>query len=181
MQKVSNRCTNCTFLEILSADQDPKDPKPVNQVKDFYKDCIDVGKFSIDSFRTSDTWLTSCPFPNTQDTLETVGVKPIRDALQQPQHGDWPVLIGSRWNLESFHWLTTISDLRRVFLDTAIISVYVDQDLKDSDNYSIYVRKERQRNHCLWMGSYLQTNKRTKSYYSRRNFDIKLKLILIGA
>jgi hypothetical protein len=29
---------------ILIADKDPADPKPVNQVKDFYKDCVDLGK-----------------------------------------------------------------------------------------------------------------------------------------
>lgn len=66
-------------------------------------------------------------------------MKPIRDTLQEADHGDWPILIGSEWKLASFDWIKTMSDLRRNFLDTAIISVSVDQDIKDSDNYAIYV------------------------------------------
>jgi len=87
----------------------------VNQAKEFYKDCIDT------------------------DALEANGVKPVRDLLQKPGHGDWPILIGSHWKQESFDWLITISDQRREVIDMGIISVSVDQDSADSNKYVIYV------------------------------------------
>jgi len=69
--------------------------------------------------------------------LEQAGVQPLRDVLKQ--HGDWPLLLGDTWETTGFNWLTTIADLRRVYLDTAILSVYVDQDYHNADVNTIYV------------------------------------------
>ncbi len=69
--------------------------------------------------------------------LETAGVGPLREYLQE--NGDWPLLLGDTWASGGFDWLKTIADLRRVFLSSALLTVYVDQDYQDANTNTIYV------------------------------------------
>lgn len=70
--------------------------------------------------------------------LENVGLSPVRTLIQD--FGGWPMLDPASWDNSTFDPEESIGELRRRLLDDAIISVYVERDLKNTSRNVIFVR-----------------------------------------
>jgi len=104
---------NNVTQEILNEDPNDEDAKPINQVKEFYKSCIDI------------------------DAIEAVGLQPLTQIIQE--FGGWQLLNPGVWNSTAFDWLKSVGEVRRRTLQSAILSVYVSADLKNTTKSVIYL------------------------------------------
>jgi len=73
------------------------------------------------------------------DKLEAAGVTPLLNLLGE--FGGWPLVKPADWNEGEFNWIQSVGELRRRLLDTAIISVYAELDLKNTSKWSVWVGK----------------------------------------
>lgn len=96
-------------LEILREREDPQDPKPVNQVKQFFKSCMDT------------------------EAVERVGLEPLKQLLNEILSGtNWPIMDPQGWNPEGFDWLKIIAEMRRRTAESVLLTAIVEPDNKDS-------------------------------------------------
>ncbi|CAL8073146.1 unnamed protein product [Orchesella dallaii] len=98
---------------ILNEDPNDADAKPINQVKEFYQSCIDV------------------------DAIEAVGLEPLTQIIGE--FGGWQLVNPGVWNSTAFDWLKSVADVRRRSLQSAIISMYVSADIKNTTKSVIYL------------------------------------------
>lgn len=96
---------------ILTTPAESDDFKPVKQVKEFYNLCLDT------------------------DAMEEVGLIPVLATLVA--YGGWPA-VTPNWVGSSFNVIQTIGDIRRVFLDSILVDIYVTQDLKNTTKSVVY-------------------------------------------
>lgn len=75
---------------ILKKEQDPNDPKPLNQAREYYKACMDV------------------------EAIEATGLEPLHEVLGEL--GGWPILDPQGWNQSAFDFEEALSTL---YLKTA--------------------------------------------------------------
>lgn len=98
---------------ILNEEPNDEDAKPINQVKEFFKSCLDI------------------------DAIEAAGLSPLRNVLAD--FGGWQLLNPGTWNSSSFDWLETVAEVRRRTLQSTIIAAYVTADYKNTTRALIYV------------------------------------------
>ncbi|ODM97501.1 Neprilysin [Orchesella cincta] len=104
---------NNVTQEILNEEPNDQDAKPINQVKDFYKSCIDI------------------------DAIEVVGLEPLNQVITE--FGGWQLLNPGVWNSSAFDWLKSVAEVRRRSLQSVILSVYVSADLKNTTRSAVYL------------------------------------------
>jgi len=81
---------------ILKAPNDPNDPIPVNQARDFYAACTN------------------------KELREKIGLRPLIDLLQI--YGGWPMTLKS-WSAQNFSWQKTTADMRTLYNANIFITV----------------------------------------------------------
>ncbi|CAL8117982.1 unnamed protein product [Orchesella dallaii] len=104
---------NNVTQEILNEDPNDEDAKPINQVKDFYKSCIDI------------------------DAIEAVGLDPLVQIIED--FGGWQLVNPGVWNSTAFDWLKSAAEVRRRSLQSVIISTHVSADLKNTTKTVVYL------------------------------------------
>jgi predicted metalloendopeptidase len=103
---------NNVTQKILNEEPNENDALPINQVKEFYKTCLDV------------------------EAIEAAGLAPLRNIISE--FGGWQLLNPGSWN-SSFDWVQAVGEVRRRTLQSAILSVYVSADIKNTTKQVIYI------------------------------------------
>lgn len=85
-----------SISNILKAPNDPNDPIPVNQARDFYAACTN------------------------KELREKIGLRPLIDLLKI--YGGWPMTLKS-WTAENFSWQKTTADMRTLYNVNVFITV----------------------------------------------------------
>lgn len=99
--------------KILNEPPSDDDALPINQVKAFYKDCLDV------------------------DAIEAAGLEPLHNIISD--FGGWQLVDPDNWNNNTFDWVSAVGEVRRRTLQSAILSVYVSADIKNTTRSVVYV------------------------------------------
>lgn len=105
--------TNIT-LKILREPVDPDDPKPVNQVKQYFKMCMDL------------------------EAIEKEGLGPLKETLKEIV-GGWPLLNPKEWNQTGYDWLKAIANLRRRTQQLVVFAAVVEPDNQNTTRSAIQV------------------------------------------
>ena len=82
--------------------------------------------------------------PQTTGNIEAYQAHPLIDSIIEL--GGWPVVENHAWNEESFNWIDTIIQFRKMgFNHNIFISVFVGPDFKNSTRHVAQVKKETKR------------------------------------
>ena len=78
----------------------------------------------------------SCPISFLADALEREGLSLV--LAQTVLQGGWPAITPG-WAPNNLDVVKTIAESRRTLLDSPLVSIYVDQDLKNTSRSVLYV------------------------------------------
>lgn len=100
---------------ILNEDPSESDARPINQVKEYFKACIDL------------------------EAIEAVGLQPLVNIIGD--FGGWQLLNPGLWNGTAFDWLQAVAEVRRRTMASVVVGVAVSADLKNTTRQVVYVSK----------------------------------------
>ena len=112
-QKNFNQQDDSSILNVLKAANNPSDPIPVNQARDFYAACMNT----------------------TQQ--ESLGLEPLLNFLNSL--GGWPMTLES-WNDDNlFSWQKTVATITRLYKTGILLEVFNLSDMKNTSQNIIYI------------------------------------------
>lgn len=106
-QKISS-----SILNILKAENDPNDPIPVNQARDFYAAC------------------------KNSELREQSGIRPLIDLLKI--YGSWPMTVES-WEANNFNWEKITADMRVLYNTNIFVTVNNDLSPHDGSKNAVLI------------------------------------------
>lgn len=99
--------------EILEEPEDPSDPLPINQAKQFFATCMNL------------------------EEIEMQGIKPLQKIIAD--FGGWQILDPENWNPSGFDWVKASADLMRTTIQSGVLGVTILPHIKNTDQMIIYV------------------------------------------